>query len=66
MCRELRHENIIALEEVMLEDKAIFMVLEYAEHDFLVNQKIFKKRGINMSFVATYSPSFAFAKETYT
>ncbi|KAG1548284.1 hypothetical protein G6F51_003749 [Rhizopus arrhizus] len=35
LCRELRHENIIALEEVMLEDKAIFMVLEYAEHDFL-------------------------------
>ncbi|KAG2204024.1 hypothetical protein INT47_007018 [Mucor saturninus] len=35
LCRELRHENITALEEVLLEDKAIFMVFEYAEHDFL-------------------------------
>ncbi|KAG0163199.1 cyclin-dependent protein kinase, partial [Apophysomyces sp. BC1034] len=35
LCRELRHENIVALEEVLLEDKAIFMVFEYAEHDFL-------------------------------
>lgn len=36
LCRELKHENIISLEEVLLEDKAIFMVFEYAEHDFLV------------------------------
>ncbi|KAI7861859.1 kinase-like domain-containing protein [Spinellus fusiger] len=35
LCRELRHENIVGLEEVLLEDKAIFMVFEYAEHDFL-------------------------------
>ncbi|KAI8997353.1 kinase-like domain-containing protein [Pilobolus umbonatus] len=35
LCRELRHENIVSLEEVLLEDKAIFMVFEYAEHDFL-------------------------------
>ncbi|KAI8066105.1 kinase-like domain-containing protein [Thamnidium elegans] len=35
LCRELKHENIVALEEVLLEDKAIFMVFEYAEHDFL-------------------------------
>ncbi|KAI9030064.1 kinase-like domain-containing protein [Phycomyces nitens] len=35
LCRELNHENIIGLEEVLLEDKAIFMVFEYAEHDFL-------------------------------
>ncbi|KAI9486983.1 MAG: kinase-like domain-containing protein [Benjaminiella poitrasii] len=35
LCRELRHENIVALEEVLLEDKAIYMVFEYAEHDFL-------------------------------
>ncbi|PHZ15406.1 Serine/threonine-protein kinase SSN3 [Rhizopus microsporus ATCC 52813] len=35
LCRELRHENVVALEEVLLEDKAIFMVFEYAEHDFL-------------------------------
>lgn len=38
MCRELRHENIVSLEEVLLEDKAIFMVFEYAEHDFLVKR----------------------------
>jgi cyclin-dependent kinase 8/11 len=32
----MRHENVIVLREVMLEDKSIFMVFEYAEHDFLV------------------------------
>ncbi|KAI9253840.1 kinase-like domain-containing protein [Phascolomyces articulosus] len=35
LCRELKHDNIVRLEEVLLEDKAIFMVFEYAEHDFL-------------------------------
>ncbi|GAB5588966.1 cyclin-dependent protein kinase [Umbelopsis nana] len=35
LCRELRQENIVGLEEVLLEDKAIYMVFEYAEHDFL-------------------------------
>ncbi|RCI02856.1 cyclin-dependent protein kinase [Rhizopus stolonifer] len=35
LCRELKHENIVSLEEVLLEDKAIYMVFEYAEHDFL-------------------------------
>lgn len=29
----------MSLEEVLLEDKAIFMVFEYAEHDFLVKDK---------------------------
>ena len=33
--RELRHENIVRLREVMLEEKAIYMVFHYAEHDFL-------------------------------
>jgi len=33
--RELNHINIVALEEVILEDKSIYMVFEYAEHDFL-------------------------------
>lgn len=33
--RELDHENVVALKEVILEDKAIHMVFEYAEHDFL-------------------------------
>ncbi|OZJ07023.1 hypothetical protein BZG36_00226 [Bifiguratus adelaidae] len=35
LCRELHHENVIGLQEVMLEDKAIYMIFEYAEHDFL-------------------------------
>lgn len=34
--REIDHENVVALKEVMLEDKSIYMVFEYAEHDFLV------------------------------
>ncbi|KAF4619873.1 hypothetical protein D9613_004742 [Agrocybe pediades] len=33
--REIDHENVVALKEVILEDKSIFMVFEYAEHDFL-------------------------------
>ncbi|TFK96724.1 kinase-like protein [Pterulicium gracile] len=33
--REIRHDNVVALKEVMLEEKSIFMVFEYAEHDFL-------------------------------
>ncbi|KAJ3498344.1 hypothetical protein NLJ89_g10231 [Agrocybe chaxingu] len=33
--REINHENIVALKEVILEDKSIYMVFEYAEHDFL-------------------------------
>ncbi|KAF5387654.1 hypothetical protein D9615_000775 [Tricholomella constricta] len=33
--REIDHENIVALKEVILEDKSIYMVFDYAEHDFL-------------------------------
>lgn len=33
--REIKHENVVALREVILEDKSIHMVFEYAEHDFL-------------------------------
>ncbi len=29
--------NLVALKEVILEDKSIYMVFEYAEHDFLVS-----------------------------
>lgn len=36
MCSELGHENIIHLHEIILEDKCIYMVFEYAEHDLLV------------------------------
>lgn len=35
LCSELRHANVIKLIEIMLEDKCIFMVFEYAEHDLL-------------------------------
>ncbi|KAG9255711.1 kinase-like domain-containing protein [Emericellopsis atlantica] len=35
ICAELRHENVIRLVETLLEDKCIFMVFEYAEHDLL-------------------------------
>ena len=33
--REISHENVVALKEVVLEDKSIYMVFDYAEHDFL-------------------------------
>ncbi|OXC81595.1 serine/threonine-protein kinase SSN3 [Cryptococcus neoformans] len=33
--RELHHRNLVSLREVILEDKSIYMVFEYAEHDFL-------------------------------
>ncbi|KAI0390550.1 cyclin-dependent protein [Xylariaceae sp. FL0594] len=35
LCTELRHDNVIRLIETILEDKCIFMVFEYAEHDLL-------------------------------
>jgi hypothetical protein len=31
-------QNVVALKEVILEDKSIYMVFEYAEHDFLVRR----------------------------
>ena len=35
LCSELSHDNVIRLVEIILEDKCIFMVFEYAEHDLL-------------------------------
>ena len=35
LCTELSHANIIHLVEIFLEEKCIFMVFEYAEHDLL-------------------------------
>ncbi|KAF4582279.1 Serine/threonine-protein kinase SSN3 [Ophiocordyceps camponoti-floridani] len=35
LCSELRHANVIRLVEILLEDKCIYMVFEYAEHDLL-------------------------------
>ena len=33
--RELRHENIVSLHEVLQEKTSIFLVFEYVDHDFL-------------------------------
>ncbi|KAJ9294028.1 hypothetical protein DTO271G3_7156 [Paecilomyces variotii] len=35
LCSELSHANVVGLEEIILEDKCIFMVFEYTEHDLL-------------------------------
>lgn len=35
LCSELAHPSVIRLHEIILEDKCIFMVFEYAEHDLL-------------------------------
>lgn len=35
LCSELSHSNLIQLVEIILEEKCIFMVFEYAEHDLL-------------------------------
>ncbi|OAA50871.1 Serine/threonine-protein kinase domain protein [Beauveria brongniartii RCEF 3172] len=35
LCSELNHANVIRLIEIILEDKCIFMVFDYAEHDLL-------------------------------
>ncbi|KAI9709283.1 MAG: cyclin-dependent protein kinase [Bogoriella megaspora] len=35
LCTELAHINVIRLVEIILEDKCIYMIFEYAEHDLL-------------------------------
>ena len=35
LCTELDHPNLIHLVEIILEDKCVFMVFEYCEHDLL-------------------------------
>lgn len=35
LCRELNHRNVVKLAEIILEEKCIYMALEYAEHDLL-------------------------------
>lgn len=35
LCTELSHANVVQLEEIILEDKCVFMVFEYTEHDLL-------------------------------
>jgi cyclin-dependent kinase 8/11 len=38
LCREIKHRNIVNLEDIMLNpvERSISMVFEYAEHDLLV------------------------------
>lgn len=35
LCKELSHQNVVNLAEIILEDKSIYMVFDYAEHDLL-------------------------------
>lgn len=35
LCREMNHKNVINLIQVFLEDKSIFIVFDFAEHDLL-------------------------------
>lgn len=35
LCSELKHENVINLAEIILENRCIYMVFEYSEHDLL-------------------------------
>lgn len=34
LCTELKHVNLVSLQEVILQDRSIYMVFRYAEHDF--------------------------------
>jgi hypothetical protein len=52
--RELDHINVVALREVILEDKSIYMVFEYAEHDFLVSLPGGTFGSVLISFLANY------------
>lgn len=56
--REINHENIVALKEVILEDKSIYMVFEYAEHDFLVSQPDLGILLCSEIFLANNPPPF--------
>lgn len=44
-----RCENFVTLREVILEDKSIYMVFEYAEHDFLVRSEQHAKTRIKQT-----------------
>lgn len=35
LCKEINHENISTLKEIILERKCIYMIFEFAEHDLL-------------------------------
>ncbi|KAJ1676525.1 cyclin-dependent protein kinase, partial [Spiromyces aspiralis] len=49
LCRELKHENLVDLYEVILEDNAIHMVMDYAEYD-LYSISIYHSRTLKRSF----------------
>jgi len=51
LCREVDHINVIRLEEVILDEKCIFMVFEYAEHDLLVPASLVASY-IRVSFIS--------------
>lgn len=52
--REISHVNVVALKEVILEDKSIYMVFEYAEHDFLVSAFVQVKDYSHLRYVSVY------------
>lgn len=57
--RELNHQNVVALREVILEDKSIYMVFEYAEHDFLVPSSFgLVERQSKVNGSANHTPLF--------
>lgn len=35
LCRELKHDNIVLLQEIILEEKCIYMIFEFYEYDLL-------------------------------
>jgi hypothetical protein len=55
--RELSHINLAALKEVLLEDKSIYMIFEYAEHDFLVRLLYCHRVRSDWPFAANHSSS---------
>jgi serine/threonine protein kinase len=70
LCRELSNENIVALEEVMLDqsDRSIYMVFEYCEHDLLVcvlcllymrNNQCLKQEAFDFLISTPITPSAA-------
>ena len=57
LCRELSHENIVALAEVILDpiEKSISMVFDYAEHDLLQLLEFYREQTQPMPDAMTKS-----------
>lgn len=62
--REILHENVAALKEVILEDKSIYMVFEYAEHDFLVRPPV-RSNSTRLAHEIPYSNLFTTTLRPY-